>query len=225
MEVLNKIRTMLARSTTSPTPREAPSDNGGREIHDPIDLEETLHADDGQRFDLDGIEEAQDSTPGDAEQPIGSAGGLAVVLTVMAEEGDHFEGSDLLREFNAVELEYDKSGIYHAYPLEGEHAPLFSVGNVLKPGTFDQQQVMNLRTTGMILFFRLPGVHSGKLSFEKMMEIAHKLSVGLGGKVCDEKRRVLTPHSLQRLRDLVYEFEYNHELESRRATLTQSQQR
>ncbi len=230
MKVLSKIRTILGRSTATLPTRENPAAYGGGEYHDPIDLEESLHADeDEQLFDFDQIEDAQEPTLADAEQPMGEADDdterLAVVLTVMAEEGDHFEGSDLLREFNAVGLEYDKSGIYHAYPMEGERSPLFSVGNVLKPGTFNQQQVMNLRTTGIILFFKLPGAHSGKLSFEKMTETAHKLSVDLGGKVCDESRRALTPHSLQRLRDLVYEFEYNHELESRRATLSQSQQR
>ena len=150
---------------------------------------------------------------------------MAIALTVMAEEGDLFEGSDLMRECTAAGFELSKQGIYHAFPSDApvgrQRHPLFSVSNVLKPGIFELQHVMSLRTTGMALFFQLPAPHSGKIAFEKMVESAHQLALGLGGRVCDEKRRLLTPHSLQRLRDQVYEFEYQQELERRRSVIGQ----
>lgn len=153
------------------------------------------------------------------------AGGMAIALTVMAEEDDLFEGSDLMREFTAAGLELSKQGIYHAFPVDApvgrQRHPLFSISNVLKPGIFEMQHVMDLRTTGVALFFQLPAPHSGKIAFEKMVESAHQLALGLGGRVCDERRRLLTPHSLQRLRDQVYEFEYQQELERRRSVIGQ----
>ncbi len=242
MKLLNRIRTMFKGEISSDTV-DSEHHQIGDDHHDPINIEEQFSVEE-QLITVgeDELPEQQTKSEQSAAMVAQNSVGLAVALTVMAEDGDHFEGSDLLREFNAADFEYGMGGIYHAYPLDsfgrpskegmqtsigghGSARPLFSVGNVLKPGKFDQQQIMNLRTTGIVLFFQLPGEHSGKLSFEKMVETAHQLAVGLGGNVCDENRVVLTPHSLQRLRDQVYEFEYNRELESRRTTIEQSQQR
>ena len=179
--------------------------------------------------DMPEAESAESSTDSSSESRVlepAPAGGMAIALTVMAEEGDLFEGSDLMREFTAAGLELSKQGIYHAFsadaPVGRQRQPLFSISNVLKPGIFEMQHVMDLRTTGVALFFQLPASHSGKIAFEKMVESAHQLALGLGGRVCDEKRRLLTPHSLQRLRDQVYEFEYQQELERRRSVIGHS---
>jgi cell division protein ZipA len=149
---------------------------------------------------------------------------LAVTISVMAEEGDCFEGADLIREFTAAGLELGKTKLYHAYADsedgKQERTLLFTVSNILMPGIFEQSSILDLKTTGIALFFQLPREHSGKLSFESMSEIAYQLSRGLGGVVCDGARRELKPYALQRLRDQVYEFEYNQELERRRAEIS-----
>ena len=52
-----------------------------------------------------------------------------VVLTVMAQDHDHFEGSDLLREFYAEGLKYGKDGLFHAY--HEETLPNLSIVSVM----------------------------------------------------------------------------------------------
>ncbi len=236
MGLLTKIKTILdKRDTPRPSDQnhDEPIDLGEWSFDNEHDLElDDIDLADSSREPVDELsqdggmpESVDDVYVGDSTEEIG----LAVTLTVMAKEDDHFEGGDLLREFTAAGLEMGKEGLYHSYFADSsrgrssgqQEAPLFTVSNVLAPGVFDQQQIMNLRTTGIALFFQLPGEHSGKQAFEKMAETAHKLAVGLGGQVCDEERKPLTPHSLQQLRDQVYEFEYNQELESRRAAIEQ----
>ncbi|MBC8520062.1 MAG: cell division protein ZipA C-terminal FtsZ-binding domain-containing protein [Gammaproteobacteria bacterium] len=227
MGLLTKIKTILEKGDTrrqSGQNHDEPIDLGEWSFDDEHDLElDDIDLEDGVG---DGVARSvDDSDPDNSSDAVG----LAVTLTVMAREGDHFEGGDLLREFTATGLEMGKDGFYHVYSADSQRGrsqgqqepPLFTVSNVLAPGVFDQQQIMNLRTTGIALFFRLPSKYSGKQAFEKMAETSHKIAVGLGGQVCDSERKALTPHSLQNLRDQVYEFEYNQELESRRAAIEQ----
>ncbi len=140
-----------------------------------------------------------------------------IVLTVMAQEGDYFEGGDLLREFNACGLHIGKDHLFHRYPEQGEQVPLFSVSNVLNPGVFDPQKIMTLQTRGILLFAQLPSVHLGKLCFGALVESANSLAMGLGGQVMDGERRPLNNHMLQRMQEQVLEFEYCRELERRKA--------
>lgn len=232
MGLLTKIKTILDRSDAPHQPdqnHDEPIDLGEWSFDDEHDLElDNLDLEDGD--DEAGAATSLDNdTAGSIDSGSAEDIGLAVTLTVMAKEGDHFEGGDLLREFNATGLEIGKDSFYHAHNTDAQRGrssgqqepPLFTVSNVLAPGVFDQQQIMNLRTTGIALFFRLPGEYSGKQAFERMAETAHEIAVGLGGQVCDSERKALTPHSLQNLRDQVYEFEYNQELESRRAAIEQ----
>ncbi|HIJ22554.1 MAG: hypothetical protein HN455_10335 [Gammaproteobacteria bacterium] len=144
--------------------------------------------------------------------------GELVVLTVMAQDHDHFEGSDLLREFYAEGLKYGKDGLFHAYHEETASKPLYSVCNVLSPGVFEEQKMIQLRTKGVALFFEIPCEHSGKMALNTMMGSAHQIAVGLGGNVMDGERRPLTACTLQRLHDRLHECEYRKELELKKSS-------
>ncbi len=143
--------------------------------------------------------------------------GLIIVLTVMANEGDCFEGNDLLREFNASGLHIGKDRMFHRYIEQGVDVPLFSVCNVLNPGVFDPSKISMLQTRGVALFSTLPREYPGKVCFDALVEAANSLAIGLGGAVMNGERRPLTNRVLQQMREQVLEFEYCRELERRKA--------
>ena len=222
MSFLEKIKQTCAKPASEEESSVSPHD-GRYDQHAPIDFGEWGQAeepplglemvaeDEPQMRSADGGREAANSK---CSEP-GAV--LPIVLTVMAAEGDYFEGSDLLREFNAAGLHIGKDGLFHAFPEHGVRAPLFSISNVLNPGLFDAQKIMTLQTRGVALFAQLPAAHSGKACFSALVETANRLATGLGGQIMDSERRLLTNHTLQRMQEQVLEFEYCRELERRKA--------
>ncbi len=190
--------------------------------HAPINFDE-WGGDEEPLLDLEMVDSSPDRDPfapnqekeNACQQIEGEA--LPVVLTVMAHDGDHFEGGDLLREFTAAGLHLGKDGLYHLYPAEGVKAPLFSVSNVLNPGVFKAKQMMELKTRGLVLFFQLPAAHSGKACFTALVEHANRFATALGGEIMNAERRKLNNHILQQMQDQVIEFEHCRELERRKA--------
>ena len=76
-----------------------------------------------------------------------------VTLFVVAREGVHFNGPDLVVAAEKAGLEFGDMGIYHRL-LDGkrELGPIFSVANMLKPGNFDLGRLDALRTPGVSFF-------------------------------------------------------------------------
>ncbi len=145
---------------------------------------------------------------------------FSMALTVVASDGDHIEGGDLVRECTAVGLHMGKDGLFHRYPEQGVKAPLYSVSNILNPGLFDPKQMMSLKTRGLLLFFQLPGPHSGKQCLTAMLEGASQLAAGLGAILMDAERRPLKQRTLQQMQEQLSQFEYQQELARRKAEQT-----
>lgn len=194
--------------------------------HSPIDMGE-WEEEQEPRIDFD-LAQQSSSVEADSQslkQPYQSVhqckaeerSGLNIILTVMAAEGDFFEGSDLLRAFNASGLHIGKDRLFHRYPEHAVRVPLFSVCNVLNPGVFDPSNITNLQTRGVALFSIFPEVHPAKICFGALVETANCLATGLGGMVMDGERRPLSNHALQQMREQVLEYEYCRELERRKA--------
>lgn len=137
---------------------------------------------------------------------------LIVAFTVMARRGDEFAGTALHEAFDRAGLRYGEMQIYHYYGHydgagEGSTAvPVFSVANVLKPGTFDAERFEDFATPGLSLFMRLPGELDGRDAFELLLSVGNKLATDLGGVLCDQSRNVLTSQTINHLRERIAEF-------------------
>ncbi len=114
-----------------------------------------------------------------------------IVLSVMAGEGKQFGGTAIAAAASSLGMIFGEHDIYHAYPVNADE-PLFSLANVLEPGSFDNMNLENLSTPGLALFMRLPGPQSGEQALGSMLSTATQLAEQLGGELCDERRRPLT---------------------------------
>ncbi|WP_233842994.1 cell division protein ZipA [Dyella sp. 2HG41-7] len=135
-----------------------------------------------------------------------------VSLFVIAREGHHFNGADLIVAAEKAGLEYGDMGIYHRL-VDGrrEAGPIFSVANMLKPGSFDLTRLDALRTPGLSFFMALPGVVSALDAWDAMLPTAQRMAELLDGQVLDEERNALGRQRIAHIRDELRGWDREHD--------------
>ena len=135
-----------------------------------------------------------------------------VSLFVMAREGQAFNGADLIVAAEKAGLEYGDMGIYHRL-VDGrrEAGPIFSVANMLKPGSFDLTRLDVLRTPGLSFFMTLPGPITALDAWDTMLPTAQRLAELLDGQVLDEERNALGRQRIAHIRDELRGWDREHD--------------
>ncbi|GLQ97543.1 cell division protein ZipA [Dyella mobilis] len=135
-----------------------------------------------------------------------------VSLFVVAREGHAFNGADLVVAAEKAGLEYGDMGIYHRL-VDGkrEVGPIFSVANMLKPGSFDLTRVDALRTPGLSFFMALPGAVPALDAWDAMLPTAQRLAELLDGQVLDEERNALGRQRIAHIRDELRGWDRDHD--------------
>lgn len=121
---------------------------------------------------------------------------LVLVFMVMAEEGETFSGPDIRKALEAEGLAHGDMRIFHFRQAAGQET-VFSVTSVVEPGYLEpaklaQSGPTQLQTPGLLLFCQLPGPLPGDEALELMLDKAHGLAVRLHGRLCDDRRNLLT---------------------------------
>ncbi len=130
---------------------------------------------------------------------------LIVVLGITALPGREFNGAELAPVFEKAGLYYGDMNIFHApVDLERPDGPvLFSIANMVEPGTLEPEKLKLLSTPGLFLFTRLPGRVNGVETFEHLHSTAQFLARTLNGTVCDERRQPLTEVKTVEIRERI----------------------
>jgi len=141
------------------------------------------------------------------EPPPGPEAGpeLIVTLSVLAPRGREFSGAELARALRQAGMVYGAMKIFHApADLEQPDGPtLFSLANIVEPGTLEPERLRLLATPGVVLFTQLPGPVPGIEIFEHMQATGRFLAQELGGDLCDERRQPLTAEKVNALRSRI----------------------
>lgn len=125
-----------------------------------------------------------------------------VTLFVMAEEGSTFNGADVVVAAEKTGLEFGDMSVFHRLvESRVDKGPVFSMANLLKPGSFDMQQVHKLETPGLSLFMTLPGPLTALDAWDAMLPTAQRLAELLNGLVLDEERNAIGRQRIQFMRD------------------------
>ena len=107
-----------------------------------------------------------------------------------------------------MEVEHDRLDIFHRYSdAKGEGALLFSLANMVKPGTFDIDAMDEFETPGVSLFMTLPINADSMQSFDLMADTARAIAETLNGELKDEQRSVMTRQTLEHCRQRIRDFE------------------
>jgi len=134
---------------------------------------------------------------------------LFIVLYVMAQQENGFTGTDIFSVLKEQGLNYGKMKIFHHHGI-GElkvKDSIFSIANIVEPGTFDPREMAEFTTSGLVLFMRLPGPFGGRVAFELMLNSAQRIAEMLEGVVKDERNRPLSPENIEIIRERISEFE------------------
>jgi cell division protein ZipA len=131
-----------------------------------------------------------------------------LIINVMAHKGEMFKGSELLDIVLRCGMRYGSMDIFHRHSdTKGEGALLFSMANMVKPGTFDLDAMDEFETPGVSLFMTLPINADSMQSFDLMADTARTIADALNGELKDEQRSVMTRQTLEHCRQRIRDFE------------------
>lgn len=149
--------------------------------------------------------------PRKSSDPEPAAGPVEViVINVMSREPEGMKGAKLLETVLSCGLRYGEMNIFHYHVSDADDTALFSMANILKPGTFDLNNMQSFQTPGVSFFLTLPLRSSDKISametFDKMLACAQKVAKNLNGELRDERRSVMTGQTIEHCRQRISEF-------------------
>jgi cell division protein ZipA len=126
---------------------------------------------------------------------------LIIVLYVVAKSTPRLAGTDILEALADARLEYGRMRVFHRTGPDGRE--VFSVADMVEPGSLEPDRLKERATRGLCLFMRLPGPADGVAAFQDMLQTAHRLAQRLGGELRDDRRSVLTRQAVERLRERI----------------------
>lgn len=135
-----------------------------------------------------------------------------VTLFVTTRGMETIPGSDLVVAAEKAGLQFGNMNIFHR-PVAGrpEAGPIFSVANMVKPGSFDMSKIEELQTPGVTFFMTLPGPLPALDAWDAMLPCAQRLAELLDGNVLDEERNALGRQRVAHIRDELRAFDRKQE--------------
>ncbi|MFW5450419.1 MAG: cell division protein ZipA C-terminal FtsZ-binding domain-containing protein [Methylophagaceae bacterium] len=140
---------------------------------------------------------------------------MVIAFTITAAEGDQFSGLDLKVAFETLNFKFGELGIYHRMAHDARNTPLFSIANIIEPGTFEPQDVVSMTTSGILLFAKLPGPVNDLTLFDDLLQTAQSLTSILGGTLCDESRKPVNQSTFERMRSQILKLNLSMQSEQR----------
>lgn len=137
---------------------------------------------------------------------------LIISLTLMARDGQKFHGDELHTALQAAGLELGEFDIYHYCDtdLTDDTRSIFSIANIVKPGTFNAATRRDFTTIGLALFMQAPGPMTASEAFDTLLEKAHFIAQRLRGVVGDEHRTPLSPQRIREMRERTLNYDFIH---------------
>ena len=171
----------------------------------------TFGRDDQGELDLEHNDLVDHEEDGESEDEPGQ--GLAaqvIIINVMAKPGTEMEGRRMLPVLMKHGMRLGDMSIFHRHADNSGKGPvMFSMANMLKPGTFSMSDMETFSTPGVSFFMQLPNKLGNMQCFDQMLKTAQAVKDELDAVLKDENRSVFTrqtiEHSRQRIRDFELE--------------------
>ena len=133
---------------------------------------------------------------------------LVIALTIMAPENERFAGRAVKAALESSNLHFGDLQVYHRFTAGARKQSIFSVANILDPGTLLPDKFTSLTTPGLLIFARLPGPVNGLAMFDDLLETAQSLTEKLGGTLSDDARQPISESRLEAMRSRIFHLNF-----------------
>ncbi|PKQ75634.1 cell division protein ZipA [Aeromonas sobria] len=136
-----------------------------------------------------------------APQPVEKIWQDVYVINLMGRPGHDLQGATLLASLMALGFKFGEMDIFHRHEdPNGKGEVLFSMINMVKPGTFNPYRMEQFTTPGVSLFMQLPLRSNTAFAFEDMLQAADQLASDLDAMLTDMHRSPLSDETIARYR-------------------------
>jgi len=134
---------------------------------------------------------------------------MVIALTIMAGDTTRFSGKAVKAGLDSSNLQFGDLQVYHRFTTGlRNRQSIFSVANILDPGTLLPDELISLTTPGLLIFARLPGPVNGLIVFDDLLETAQSLTEKLGGTLCDDARQPISDSRLESMRSRIFNLNF-----------------
>jgi cell division protein ZipA len=125
-----------------------------------------------------------------------------VVLYILAKPNKQLVGSQVNSSAQAMGLSFGEMNIFH-YRKDSRN--VFSLANMLEPGSFDASTIHDLKTTGLTVFMQIKG-DDPLDDLTEMLQRSYQLAGLLDARLCNHRREPLTEQDAENYRMQVSTF-------------------
>ena len=155
-----------------------------------------------ETMDLFSTRKALSATPDDEN---------VLVLTVIANEETPIEGETLLEIARVCDMRFGDMDIFHRFEEGSEQGALqFSMGNLVQPGSFDINTMIDEEFQGLTLFMSMSEPKDVLNAFECMLGTAELVAKYTGAEVADDCKTLLKKQNKQHYRDRIRNYLLQH---------------
>lgn len=134
-----------------------------------------------------------------------------MVIAMSIQRDNHlFSGEEILSACEENNMLHGEMNIFH-FPADDKASTyaLFSMANIVEPGTFDLDNMDNFSTPGVSLFMQLPLPVNCLEAYNKFVKQAKLLSKSLNAELFDDKFNLLSPqiisHTIEKINSFQHE--------------------